>query len=163
MITAKICIDCPVALQKGLRKMAGRVSLRFILHGVCCKCVGREKMLGLHLMAWSFHYSTLFCLSLPCKALITTLWPLVSNTGLYQRIQESSQSWRKYTSDKELRQQLQGAFPNSQPSHLPPSKGPDCWQQCTLLHTVPALLINWNDGWVWVDGGIWAEISGEVP
>lgn len=45
MITAKICIDCPVALQKGLRKMAGRVSLRFILQSLLQMC-GQEKNVG---------------------------------------------------------------------------------------------------------------------
>lgn len=45
MITAKICIDCPAALQKGLRKMAGPVSLRFILWSLLQMC-GQEKNVG---------------------------------------------------------------------------------------------------------------------
>lgn len=42
MITAKICIDCPAALQKGLRKMAGPVSLRFLLWSLLQMC-GQDK------------------------------------------------------------------------------------------------------------------------
>lgn len=46
MITAKICIDCPVALQKGSRKMARHICLRFPFRGVCCECSGPEENVG---------------------------------------------------------------------------------------------------------------------
>lgn len=46
MITAKICIDCPVALQKGQRKMAWHISLQFLLHSICCECFGQEENVG---------------------------------------------------------------------------------------------------------------------
>lgn len=46
MITAKISIDCPVALQKGERKMARDISLQSLLHRVCCECFGQEENVG---------------------------------------------------------------------------------------------------------------------
>lgn len=53
-------------------------------------------MLELHLMTRSSHPSTLFFLSLLCKALITPLRPSVFNTGLQLRLQESSQLKKVY-------------------------------------------------------------------
>lgn len=46
MITAKISIDCSVALQKGERKMAWYIFLQFLLHRVCCECFGPEENVG---------------------------------------------------------------------------------------------------------------------
>lgn len=46
MITAKISIDCPVALQKGERKMACYIFLQFLLHRVGRECFGQEENVG---------------------------------------------------------------------------------------------------------------------
>lgn len=46
MITAKISIDCSVASQKGLRKMAWCIFLQFRLHRVCSECFGQKENVG---------------------------------------------------------------------------------------------------------------------
>lgn len=85
MITAKISIDCPVALQKGARKMAGHSFLRFLLHAVCAECFGQGENVGTLFNDPTFSsVNPLTALSTLGDAARLLSWPLVCNTGRRQ-------------------------------------------------------------------------------
>lgn len=82
MITAKISIDCSVALQKGKRKMAWYIFLQFLLHRVCCECCGQEENVGTLFNDLKFSsFNPLTSLSTLEDASLSLSWLLVCNTG----------------------------------------------------------------------------------
>lgn len=82
MITAKISIDCSVALQKGERKMARYIFLQFLLHRVCCECFGPEENVGTLFNDLKFSsFNPLTPLSTSEDASLPLSWLLVCNAG----------------------------------------------------------------------------------
>lgn len=94
MITAKISIDCPVALQKGVRKMAHFSSIP-APHSltVCCEGFGQEKNVGTSfndLKFSSFNILTSVCTLEDPPLLLACL--LVCNTASIRGCQGSSRA-----------------------------------------------------------------------
>lgn len=121
MITAKISIDCPVALQKGARKMARHIPLQFLLHTVGGGCFGQEENVGSLFNDLKFSsFNPLTSLSTLEDAPLLLSWLLVCHTGRHGGLWERSQSWGLSASDPAAVPESAGHLPNIRSPLLPP-------------------------------------------